>query len=194
MLADHHQYHEQASYLSIQLKSRTPASTSSQTKPKTSQVQHRQHGVRKCCEPTISREQTLTATSKEKIHINVVVIGHVDSGKSTTTGRKHLPFRDAARLLGSHHDRLDLQVRWYRQAYDREVREGKHIHTRSATGRNNLLSPTFVGWKGNFGGVRRGSALGVLAGMDVDRQSITSICLYYSGITTIISLRILLLT
>lgn len=24
--------------------------------------------------------------SKEKIHINVVVIGHVDSGKSTTTG------------------------------------------------------------------------------------------------------------
>jgi translation elongation factor EF-1alpha len=27
--------------------------------------------------------------SKEKMHINVVVIGHVDSGKSTTTGRKH---------------------------------------------------------------------------------------------------------
>jgi len=26
--------------------------------------------------------------SKEKTHINVVVIGHVDSGKSTTTGRK----------------------------------------------------------------------------------------------------------
>lgn len=26
--------------------------------------------------------------SKEKMHINVVVIGHVDSGKSTTTGRK----------------------------------------------------------------------------------------------------------
>ena len=24
---------------------------------------------------------------KEKIHINIVVIGHVDSGKSTTTGR-----------------------------------------------------------------------------------------------------------
>ena len=24
--------------------------------------------------------------SKEKMHINVVVIGHVDSGKSTTTG------------------------------------------------------------------------------------------------------------
>lgn len=27
--------------------------------------------------------------SKEKSHINVVVIGHVDSGKSTTTGRKY---------------------------------------------------------------------------------------------------------
>ena len=26
--------------------------------------------------------------SKTKLHINVVVIGHVDSGKSTTTGRK----------------------------------------------------------------------------------------------------------
>jgi elongation factor 1-alpha len=25
---------------------------------------------------------------KEKTHINVVVIGHVDSGKSTTTGKK----------------------------------------------------------------------------------------------------------
>ena len=28
---------------------------------------------------------------KEKIHINVVVIGHVDSGKSTTTG--HLIYK-----------------------------------------------------------------------------------------------------
>jgi elongation factor 1-alpha len=27
---------------------------------------------------------------KEKTHINVVVIGHVDSGKSTTTGKKKL--------------------------------------------------------------------------------------------------------
>ena len=26
--------------------------------------------------------------SKEKTHINVVVIGHVDSGKSTTTGKR----------------------------------------------------------------------------------------------------------
>ena len=30
-------------------------------------------------------------TTKEKIHINVVVIGHVDSGKSTTTG--HLIYK-----------------------------------------------------------------------------------------------------
>jgi elongation factor 1-alpha len=28
---------------------------------------------------------------KEKVHINVVVIGHVDAGKSTTTG--HLIYR-----------------------------------------------------------------------------------------------------
>jgi elongation factor 1-alpha len=28
---------------------------------------------------------------KEKVHINVVVIGHVDSGKSTTTG--HLIYK-----------------------------------------------------------------------------------------------------
>ena len=29
--------------------------------------------------------------AKEKIHINIVVIGHVDSGKSTTTG--HLIYK-----------------------------------------------------------------------------------------------------
>lgn len=29
--------------------------------------------------------------SKEKTHINVVVIGHVDSGKSTTTGKAAIP-------------------------------------------------------------------------------------------------------
>ena len=33
--------------------------------------------------------------SKEKTHINVVVIGHVDSGKSTTTGRKPSPLLSA---------------------------------------------------------------------------------------------------
>ena len=30
-------------------------------------------------------------SSKEKIHINIVVIGHVDSGKSTSTG--HLIYK-----------------------------------------------------------------------------------------------------
>ena len=33
---------------------------------------------------------------KEKIHINIVVIGHVDSGKSTTTG--HLIYKCGGRL------------------------------------------------------------------------------------------------
>jgi len=52
---------------------------------------------------------------KEKMHINVVVIGHVDSGKSTTTGKldpsSTLSF-DLARL--THINRsLDLQVRRY---------------------------------------------------------------------------------
>lgn len=32
-----------------------------------------------------SRDMTLTS-AQGKLHINVVVIGHVDSGKSTTTG------------------------------------------------------------------------------------------------------------
>ena len=31
------------------------------------------------------------SSSKEKIHINIVVIGHVDSGKSTSTG--HLIYK-----------------------------------------------------------------------------------------------------
>lgn len=39
-------------------------------------------------EPTIIDPLLTTVFSKEKTHINVVVIGHVDSGKSTTTGRK----------------------------------------------------------------------------------------------------------
>lgn len=64
--------------------------------------------------------------SKEKMHINVVVIGHVDSGKSTTTGRKPAP-PSACRVTPAHNThRLDLQVRRYRQAYYREVREGTH--------------------------------------------------------------------
>ena len=74
---------------------------------------------------TTGEEHGLTAhCSKEKVHINVVVIGHVDSGKSTTTGRKRPPNRDRASSARSQNHRFDLQVRWYRQAYDREVREG----------------------------------------------------------------------
>jgi len=39
--------------------------------------------------------------SKEKMHINVVVIGHVDSGKSTTTG-KHEKIRHRSREQRAH--------------------------------------------------------------------------------------------
>jgi hypothetical protein len=62
------------------------------------------------------------------MHINVVVIGHVDSGKSTTTGKLTSLF-DAAHAQDTHNTcrPLDLQVRRYRQAYHREVREGEHI-------------------------------------------------------------------
>jgi len=54
---------------------------------------NRHHGVRNITIITTSKTQQLTASSKEKTHINVVVIGHVDSGKSTTTGRKQSPIR-----------------------------------------------------------------------------------------------------
>jgi hypothetical protein len=66
--------------------------------------------------------------SKEKMHINVVVIGHVDSGKSTTTGKLTSNF-DSTCAQDTHNTYrpLDLQVRRYRQAYHREVREGEHI-------------------------------------------------------------------
>ena len=37
------------------------------------------------------RTALLVRMPKEKIHINIVVIGHVDSGKSTTTG--HLIYK-----------------------------------------------------------------------------------------------------
>jgi hypothetical protein len=62
------------------------------------------------------------------MHINVVVIGHVDSGKSTTTGkqdRDSIPPQNIK--LTYNHRPLDLQVRWNRQAYHREVREGKQF-------------------------------------------------------------------
>jgi polynucleotide 5'-kinase involved in rRNA processing len=65
------------------------------------QIQNRYHGVSTPqprhlrCSPQAARtslhhhkHHANDARSKEKTHINVVVIGHVDSGKSTTTGRK----------------------------------------------------------------------------------------------------------
>merc|ERR1711964_777553 len=45
------------------------------------------------CNSTVSKKKKHTPAimGKEKMHINVVVIGHVDSGKSTTTG--HLIYK-----------------------------------------------------------------------------------------------------
>jgi hypothetical protein len=61
------------------------------------------------------------------MHINVVVIGHVDSGKSTTTGKPASSLNLYLEHRTHIHNRsLDLQVRRYRQAYHREVREGKN--------------------------------------------------------------------
>jgi hypothetical protein len=61
-----------------------------------SSIHNRQHGV--CLRPRRSAIllsaaciHLTSACSKEKSHINVVVIGHVDSGKSTTTG--HLIYK-----------------------------------------------------------------------------------------------------
>ena len=45
--------------------------------------EHQHHAKTSLCIPVAN---TALFNSKEKIHINVVVIGHVDSGKSTTTG------------------------------------------------------------------------------------------------------------
>merc|ERR1712230_209081 len=45
------------------------------------------------CNSTVSKKKkhTTAIMGKEKTHVNVVVIGHVDSGKSTTTG--HLIYK-----------------------------------------------------------------------------------------------------
>ena len=66
------------------------------------------------------------------MHINVVVIGHVDSGKSTTTGKPTSNTTTPSTSLSNnsltiYNRSLDLQVRWNWQAYHREVREGKNI-------------------------------------------------------------------
>jgi len=44
--------------------------------------------MHKCIAKWLTALTDEMVNSKEKAHINVVVIGHVDSGKSTTTGRK----------------------------------------------------------------------------------------------------------
>lgn len=41
--------------------------------------------------PILTGSLSLVTMGKEKTHINIVVIGHVDSGKSTTTG--HLIYK-----------------------------------------------------------------------------------------------------
>lgn len=62
-------------------------------------IHNRHHGVstsqpvgieqQPCLFDAFYMQHANSCRSKEKTHINVVVIGHVDSGKSTTTGRKH---------------------------------------------------------------------------------------------------------
>ena len=57
---------------------------------------------------------------KQKTHINVVVIGHVDSGKSTTTGTASF-HRGSVKHSLTQSRTLDLQVRWYRRANNQQV-------------------------------------------------------------------------
>lgn len=72
---------------------------------------------------TNTTNSTYNKMAKDKGHVNVVVIGHVDSGKSTVRlflSSLHPP-------PSSHpvdHRTLDLQVRRHRRAYHRQVREG----------------------------------------------------------------------
>lgn len=150
------------------------------TTHKPTKLQYRQDGVSQtalchqhCCNSIMATSRSILMDSwltplrcsKEKMHINVVVIGHVDSGKSTTTG-KPLSTLDLRLEHRAHiHNRsFDLQVRRYRQAYHREVREGKNstspspLHTFPALSRflplggarslpaiNNFLRPDIFG-------------------------------------------------
>lgn len=77
-----------------------------------------------CCvtlRMVLNNPLTLTLSHrKEKAHVNVVVIGHVDSGKSTTTG--HLIYK-VCRIRFSDLGGFSLimvfttTVWWYRQTY-----------------------------------------------------------------------------
>ena len=89
-------------------------------------IHHRQHRVKAASYLNGLFTDCSSQCSKEKMHINVVVIGHVDSGKSTTTGKLTWSLvANFEHLLTHTYRALDLQVRWNRQAYHREVREGK---------------------------------------------------------------------
>uniref|UniRef100_A0A3P8VDN4 Tr-type G domain-containing protein n=1 Tax=Cynoglossus semilaevis TaxID=244447 RepID=A0A3P8VDN4_CYNSE len=57
---------------------------------------------------------------KEKIHINIVVIGHVDSGKSTTTG--HLIYKCGG---------IDKRTI---EKFEKEAAEVSHRETRITSG------------------------------------------------------------
>merc|ERR1712113_151612 len=52
---------------------------------------HRTHTRRTDVHVRTKEKQTQIAMGKQKLHLNIVVIGHVDSGKSTTTG--HLIYK-----------------------------------------------------------------------------------------------------
>uniref|UniRef100_UPI0009B3D35C elongation factor 1-alpha-like n=1 Tax=Monopterus albus TaxID=43700 RepID=UPI0009B3D35C len=60
---------------------------------------------------------------KEKIHINIVVIGHVDSGKSTTTG--HLIYKcggiDKRTIEKFEKEAAEVRLRDTRQAYEKRI-------------------------------------------------------------------------
>ena len=63
---------------------------------------------------------------KEKLHLNIVVIGHVDSGKSTTTG--HLIYK-----LGG----IDKRVieKFEKEAAEMNKRSFKYAWVRGTSGR-----------------------------------------------------------
>ena len=67
---------------------------------------------------------------KEKIHINIVVIGHVDSGKSTTTG--HLIYKCGG---------IDKRVI---EKFEKEAQEVSHVVFVEFNSRVALLLPRFL--------------------------------------------------
>ena len=83
--------------MTTHFRSLSPSILTPQNNTQSDTIQYRQDGVRIPCPTAVAaaashvvfRRAPADVTlhhSKEKMHINVVVIGHVDSGKSTTTG------------------------------------------------------------------------------------------------------------